>query len=199
MNFRKIQTPFLLSFLILLSSFGLAGYVILVNRTPSPQDETSAGDPQAPTGSAEKFAYLASQTSNTCGLQAEGISSFGSIQGSCCAPMDLHTYQEQVEALKTYAEILQIPPDPYDVSAEQARELLTFKEEIELTAPQQNTYQQAAELSEEGGPCCCQCWHWDAYEGLAKYLITDLGWGAQQVADLWDMSSACGGAGHNHT
>ena len=34
------------------------------------------------------------------------------------------------------------------------------------------------------------------YEGLAKYLITEYDFTAEQIADLWDLSDACGGPGH---
>ena len=43
------------------------------------------------------------------------------IQGSCCGPMDFHKYQEQVEGLKKYADIPQIPADPYDVPVSLAK------------------------------------------------------------------------------
>lgn len=120
------------------------------------------------------------------------------IQGSCCGPMDLHKYQEQVEGLNKYADIPQVPSDPYDVPVSLAKMLFEYQKTIQLTSDQQAIYDQAAELSEEGGPCCCRCWRWTAFEGQAKYLITELDWSAEQVAELWDLQDGCGGAGHEH-
>ena len=33
------------------------------------------------------------------------------LQGSCCTEMDLHRYSEQVEGLKQYSHIAEVPPD----------------------------------------------------------------------------------------
>ena len=121
------------------------------------------------------------------------------IQGSCCGPMDLHKYQEQVEGLKKYADIPQIPEDPYDVPVLLAKQLFEYQETIQLTADEQAIYDQAMKLSEEGGPCCCRCWRWTAFEGQAKYLITEKKWSAQQIAELWNIEDGCGGSGHKHT
>lgn len=121
------------------------------------------------------------------------------IQGSCCSPMDLHRYQEQVAGLKQYADIHQIPSDPYDVPVSLAKQLFEYQKSIQLTPDQQAVYDQAMQLSEEGGPCCCRCWRWTAFEGQAKYLISELNWSAQQVAELWDLEDGCGGAGHEHS
>ena len=116
------------------------------------------------------------------------------IQGSCCSPMDLHHYQEQVEGLKKYANIPQIPADPYDVPVSLAKQLFKYQKTIRLTAVQQAVYDDAAKISEEGGPCCCRCWRWTAFEGQAKYLITELDWPAEQIAELWNLEDGCGGS-----
>jgi len=34
------------------------------------------------------------------------------------------------------------------------------------------------------------------YEGLAKKLMIEEGFSAEQIAEVWDLSDACGGAGH---
>ena len=112
--------------------------------------------------------------------------------------MDLHRYQEQVEGLKQYSHISQIPEDPYDISAALAKELFGYQKSITLTTEQQKIYDQAMELSHEGGPCCCKCWRWHAFEGQAKYLITQYNWNSQQIADLGDLQDGCGGAGQTH-
>jgi len=120
------------------------------------------------------------------------------IQGSCCSQMDFHRYQEQVEGLKKYADISQVPADPYDVPVSLAKQLFGYQKTIQLTPDQQSIYDRAAQLSEEGGPCCCRCWRWTAFEGQAKYLITELDWSAEQIAELWDLQDGCGGSGHEH-
>ena len=113
--------------------------------------------------------------------------------------MDFHKYQEQVEGLKKYSDVPQIPADPYDVPVSLAKQLFDYQKTIQLTADQQTIYDKAAKLSEEGGPCCCRCWRWMAFEGQAKYLITQKNWTSQQIAELWNLEDGCGGAGHEHT
>ncbi|AJF61737.1 TPA: hypothetical protein HA239_01515 [Candidatus Woesearchaeota archaeon] len=148
-----------------------------------------------------KFALLSSAHTNSCGGTFNYIDSKSDqerIQGSCCGAMVFHRYAEQVHALKKYSDFEKIPPDPYDVSVSLAKELLDYQKNIILNAEQQEVYDHAVDLSHEGGPCCCKCWHWYAYEGLAKYLITEKGFTAEQIADVWDLSDACGGTGHAH-
>lgn len=120
------------------------------------------------------------------------------LQGSCCSAMDFHRYKEQIEGLKKYSSIDKIPEDPYDISKELAEELLDYQKTIVLTAQQQEIYDKATELSHEGGPCCCKCWRWHAFEGLAKYLITEYDFSSEQIADVWDLEDGCGGKGHVH-
>ena len=116
------------------------------------------------------------------------------VQGSCCSPMDFHHYQEQVESLKKYADIPQIPSDPYDVPVSLAKQLFEYQKTIQLTTDQQAVYDQATQVAKEHGPCCCRCWRWFAFEGQAKYLITKLSWSTQQVAEVWDLEDGCGGS-----
>src|SRR5258706_15850611 len=118
------------------------------------------------------------------------------IQGSCCSPMDLHRYQEQVEGLRKYADASQIPSDPYDVTVSLAKQLFEYDKTIQLTVDQQAIYDKATQLAKEHGPCCCRCWRWFAFEGQAKYLISKQNWSAEQIAELWDLEDGCGGSGH---
>lgn len=120
------------------------------------------------------------------------------LQGSCCSKMDFHRYEEQIKGLKKYSHITQMPTDPYDIKVSLAKELLNYQKDIKLTADQQKIYDDAMMMSHEGGPCCCKCWRWDAFEGLAKYLITERHFDSQQVAEAWDLIDGCGGAGHAH-
>ena len=147
-----------------------------------------------------KFALLSTANTNFC-AKADFINSKEDgdrLQGSCCSKMDFHRYAEQVEGLKKYSNIEQIPKDPYDISVSLAKELLDYDKDIQLTAEQQSIYDEAVKLSHEGGPCCCKCWRWDAFRGLAKYLITQHNFNAEQIAEVWDLSDGCGGKGHEH-
>src|SRR3989344_299463 len=184
--------------LLILSAAGISLFLLKDQflGSSSTHEVSAVGDPSASAGSKEKFDYLAAQTGNTCGLQLSTVSNYSDdrrVQGSCCSKMDFHGYQEQVEGLKKFKDLPFIPSDPYDISGAQAKQLFSFLENIELNPAQQAIYNEAAKISDEGGPCCCKCWHWDAYEGLAKKLIVDYDWGAQQIAELWDLSNACGG------
>ena len=58
------------------------------------------------------------------------------LQGSCCGPMSLHRYQEQVEGLKKYSNIDKIPSDPYDIPVSLTKELLDYDKNIKLTPEQ---------------------------------------------------------------
>ena len=147
-----------------------------------------------------KFVVLSTANTNSCGGTFDYVNSKSPdqrIQGSCCGPMNFHRYTEQIKELKKYSKYKIIPPDPYDVSVSSAQELLDYQKSIILTDMQQTVYDKAVELSHEKGPCCCKCWHWYAYEGLAKYLIVEEKFTAEQVADVWDISDACGGSGHS--
>ena len=147
----------------------------------------------------EKFAVLSKANTNSCGGTFDYVNSKSPdqrIQGSCCGPMNVHRYIEQIKELKKYSKYKIIPSDPYDVSVSSAQKLLDYQKNIILTPARQSIYDEAAELSHEGGPCCCKCWHWYAYEGLAKYLIVEEKFTAEQIAEVWDISDACGGDGH---
>lgn len=155
-----------------------------------------------PPGSEVAFNHLSNQRSNICGLQPEAVLGYPDemrLQGSCCSPMDLHRYQEQVEGVRQYADIRQIPVDPYDMPVPLVQELLAYQTDIQLTAEQQLIYDEAMTLSDEGGPCCCRCWRWYAFEGMGKYLITERNWNAQELAELWTLTDGCGGEGHQHS
>jgi hypothetical protein len=155
------------------------------------------------TALAAKFEDLSNQTTNSCGggkAIVFDLPEDGRLQGSCCDAMDAHRYEEQITGLKeTYGEYDIIPSDPYDVSAQWARQMIEYSDQTTLTLEQQATYDEAVELSAEGGPCCCVCWHWYAYEGLAKHLIINENFTAKQVAEVWELSDACGGGSeHSH-
>ncbi|MGH9428483.1 MAG: hypothetical protein ACRD2L_19525, partial [Terriglobia bacterium] len=120
------------------------------------------------------------------------------LQGSCCSPMDFHRYVEQVEGLRKYSHLGKIPSDPYDIPVSLAKTMLEDQRNIRLAADQQAVYDDAMKFSHEGGPCCCKCWRWHAFEGLGKYLVTEHNFNAEQLAEVWDLADGCGGKGHVH-
>jgi hypothetical protein len=195
-------------FIVLLALLGLSFIFLESQRVTlfefgqtDANDSASVNQITLASGSEAAFNYLFVQHTNICGLQPEFVLAYSDdahLQGSCCSPMYLHRYQEQVEALRQYAGITEIPQDPYDIPASLVKELLGYQTNIELTSQQQTIYDEAMTLSDEGGPCCCRCWRWYAFEGMGKYLITQRGWSSQQLAELWGLTDGCGGEGHNH-
>ena len=160
--------------------------------------ELSASDAQLKT----HFDYLSRNGNSTCSRAfMESIASMPDdvrLQGSCCSPMSFHRYSEQLEGLKNYDQIAEIPSNPYDVPAGIAKRLLAYYD-LELTAEEEEAYDYAMKNSDEKGPCCCPCWRWNTYGGLGKFLIRDHGFTGQQVAEVWDLSDGCGGEGdHVH-
>ena len=115
------------------------------------------------------------------------------MQGSCCTPMDLRHFSEQVNELTAYASIASVPPDPYDMSKQQAQQLLEFYNRIRLDNAELRTYGLAGSQTTDHGWCCCKCWAWYAHAGLAKYVTSRDGFDAQQTARLTDLEACCGG------
>ena len=144
-----------------------------------------------------KFNQLSDENTNFCaGPDILSKVNADRLQGSCCSAMDFHRYKEQIIGLKKYSNIGKIPQDPYDIPVSLADDLLDYQKTIKLTLKQQSVYDQAVKLSHEGGPCCCKCWRWYAFEGLAKYLITEYNFNSEQIAEVWDLEDGCGGTGH---
>ncbi len=149
------------------------------------------------TAVAAKFDYLSKNGNSSCSaVFKDSIVTMPEgkrIQGSCCSPMDMHRYGEQIEALKKYKDYAEIPPDPYDIDASLAKQMLAHYDD-QLTPDQQQAYDYAMQNSNEKGPCCCKCWHWYVYGGLAKVLIKKYHFTGQQIAEVWNLSDGCGGA-----
>ena len=115
------------------------------------------------------------------------------LQGACCAPMNLANYTRQTTALKKYADIPEIPPDPYDVPVVSARQMLGFYDTINLNTAQQAVFSDAQSHTEDRGWCCCQCWAWYTHAGLAKFLITRRNFSSAQVVEVTNLEDCCGG------
>jgi hypothetical protein len=145
----------------------------------------------------ERFDYLSTHGNSNCSTAfMNSIATMpvtARLQGSCCDPMDLKRYAHQVEGLKKYSDVAEIPTDPYDIPAGLAQKALASYD-AELTPEQQKAYEYAMANSEEKGPCCCKCWRWHAFGGLAKLLIRDHHFTGEQVTEVWNLSDGCGGA-----
>lgn len=147
-------------------------------------------------GSSSRFEFLAHRSSNSCTLNPSALERMPDkmrLQGSCCSAMNLGAYRSQVKGLRAYPSVRQIPQDPYDIPVRLAWELLGYDRTLSLSPAQTRVYEQAMRSSREKGPCCCHCWHWGAFRGLSKYLITDRGWRAGSVATVIDLLDGCGG------
>jgi hypothetical protein len=161
----------------------------------------AAPAPAIPDDIVKRFTYLSENGNSSCSprflASIRTMPDEARLAGSCCGPMNLHRYSEQVEGLKAYAGIAEIPPDPYDIEVGLAKRLLAAYD-FALPAAQQGNYDDAFKKSAEGGPCCCQCWRWHVLGGMGKLLIRDRGFDAVRVGALWDLESGCGGDEHVH-
>lgn len=155
---------------------------------------------------AARLDYLNQNGNSSCSASfRNSISSMtddARLEGSCCSPMSLHRYSEQVEGLKKFKSvdgqnIDKIPDDPYDIEAGLAKELMSYYD-IELAPDEQEVYDYAMQNSSEKGPCCCKCWRWYVYGGLGKYLIKNHGFTGEQVTQVWNLSDGCGGDSEHH-
>ncbi|MBI1888741.1 MAG: hypothetical protein HYS15_02315 [Candidatus Spechtbacteria bacterium] len=155
---------------------------------------------------AARFGYLNKNGNSSCsGGFKDSIANMPDdtrLQGSCCSPMSIHRYSEQVEGLVKFKSaagqnIDKIPDDPYDIEAVLAKELMSYYD-MELTPDEQKAYDYAMQNSSEKGPCCCKCWRWHVYGGLGKLLIQKYHFTGEQVTEVWDLSDGCGGDSEHH-
>jgi len=149
----------------------------------------------------KRFEFLSKNGNSNCSQafleSIRTMSDTARLQGSCCGPMDLHRYGEQIAGLKVFSAIPEIPPDPYDIEARLAKRLLAAYD-IKLKVRQQKAYDRAMATATEKGPCCCECWRWHVYGGLGKLLIRDRGFDGGELAKVWNLSDGCGGENHAH-
>jgi len=145
-----------------------------------------------------KFQSLSTSGNSSCSKDFSDSISSGQapsrLQGSCCSPMSWHRYEEQIQGLTKYKNVKEIPQDPYDIDSTLAKKLKDHYDD-KLTPQQQKAYDFAMNNSDEKGPCCCKCWRWYVYGGLAKFLIKEKGFTGQQVTEVWNLSDGCGGEG----
>ncbi len=150
---------------------------------------------------AARFDYLSKNGNSSCSggfkNSIANMSDDARLQGSCCSPMSVHRYTEQVEGLEKFKSVAgqnidKIPDDPYNIEARLAKELLSYYD-LALTPEEQKAYDYAMLNSSEKGPCCCKCWRWYTYGGLGKYLIKNHGFTGEQLTEVWNLSDGCGG------
>lgn len=118
---------------------------------------------------------------------------FTSMGGQCCGALtNVTEYNEQIDGLKKFSHIPDVPPNPYNISVQHVKKMLAYDRYTSLTSEQQTVLDQAAKMSDDGGPCCCKCWHWYFNEGVAKELIIKYNFDAEQVAEFYNLSDTCG-------
>lgn len=185
--------------IILLAANSFSGFSNIGHSNTGSMDMQVSADPAI----RQKFTMLSAAHTDVCGdignKPAIGkymamLPSGSRLQGSCCSPMDMKKYVSQVNGLKKYAYIPQIPQDPYDTSVVSAKQMLGYYDNIQLTPAQQSTFDTAQKMSGDKGWCCCQCWAWYTHAGLAKYLITQHGFNTQQIVEVTNLEDCCGGA-----
>lgn len=188
--------------LLLVGAVLLVGYFYVDSRSK----RSEGTHPLAHGALAAKFETLSQNGNSSCsaGFKDSVLTMADNqrLQGSCCSPMSLHRYSEQVEGLKKFKakagqNIAEIPDDPYDVEVGLAKRLMAMYD-TELTPEQQQAYDYAMEHSSEKGPCCCKCWRWYVYGGLGKLLIQQYGFTGEQLTAVWDLSDGCGGDEEHH-
>lgn len=179
---------------ISLSAFMIASAFLPISARADESDDKALMD---------RFDYLSKNGNSNCSAEfAASIATMPGmtrLQGSCCSPMDVHRYVEQVKGLRKYAAVPEIPSDPYDIPAGLAQRLISHTDDA-LAPDEQRAYDYAMANSGEKGPCCCPCWRWQVFGGLAKYLIRGRGFTGEQIVEIWDLSDGCGGgAEHRHS
>ena len=114
------------------------------------------------------------------------------LGGQCCGTLtDLTVYHENLQKLQAYKDMSDIVLDPMHTPILLAKKWIDYDHATTLNADQQKIFDQAYAISKEK-PCCCKCWHYYVNEGIAKKMINDGTYTAQQIADYWDASEICG-------
>ncbi len=114
------------------------------------------------------------------------------MSGQCCSPLkDTVAYHANLLKLQAYKSMPNIPLDPMHTPIAMAKQWIDYDNATTLTPAQQAIMNQAMDMSKEK-PCCCKCWHYFTNEGVAKKMIIDGTFNAQQIAAFWDASDICG-------
>ncbi len=114
------------------------------------------------------------------------------LGGQCCSAMkDTVDYHANLQKLQAYKSMSNIPLDPMHTPVAMAKYWIDYDKATTLTPDQQKVFDTAYAISKEK-PCCCKCWHYFVNEGIAKKMILDGTFNAQQIAGYWDASDICG-------
>lgn len=198
LNPKTIASLFVIAVLVAaLAIYSLRSPIIMSSKNMSMSDMGV----QTTTAMKQMFIKLAAAHTDVCGdignklaidKYMSGLPSGSRLQGSCCSPMDMKKYVSQINGLKKYINIPQIPQNPYNVSVTSAKQMLGFYN-TQLTPAQQAIYDKAQSMTADKGWCCCQCWAWYAHAGLAKYLITQHSFNTEQIVAVTNLEDCCGG------
>ena len=188
MSIEPITRRRIFGFLVAVSAIVAAGSLTMRHASAEEMNDAALKS---------RFEFLSQHGNVECSTKFEAsiatMAPDAKLQGSCCAPMDEARYRQQIDGLKKYSEIVEVPPDPYDISAPLAHKLMGYYD-LALSKEEQAAYDYAMEHSDMQGPCCCKCWRWKVYGGLGKYLISTRHYAGQQLVDLWNIGQGCGGA-----
>jgi hypothetical protein len=119
-----------------------------------------------------RFDYLSQHGNVECSVHFENsiatMPSDAKLEGSCCAPMDEARYRQQLDGLKKYSDIAEVPPDPYDISTPLALKLMSY-------------YNMALNKEEQAAYDLCDGALRHAGSMLLQVLALEGLWGARQV------------------
>lgn len=183
----------------------IVGVVLLLPSHPMPG--TNPGPAAA--GTMDEFNFLAPMHTDAChwpgvnlGDQTAQVNWVFSqpdgtyLQGACCTPMDYSDYARQTHSLATNYTSLAglVAPDPYNTPSSVAKTDVSYVN-LAMTAGQVSVLSNASSMTSDHGWCCCQCWAYYAHEGMAKELIVQYGYDAEQAAQAVNLEDCCGGPG----
>ena len=175
---------------------GKAAFMTQSNNLTTPVDSTLVDlDSQLITCSPNVDSLLSASPSvgGSCVAGGTNLASTTGMYlgGQCCGAMkDLSEYNKELQNLQQYKNIPDVPMNPYKTPIAIAKKWIDYDNATTLTPQEQTIMDQAMKTSKEG-PCCCNCWHYFVNEGIAKKMIKDYHYGAQQIAAYWDTSSIC--------
>mgnify|MGYP001606050910 FL=1 len=128
---------------ITILAFVLVGFVLIHGYFSNPEKKEVVVVNQS---LAARFETLSQNGNSSCSLSFKdsipSMSDDSRLMGSCCNPMSMHRYSEQVGGLTKYSNIPEIPTDPYDINAGLAEKLLGYYD-MELTPQEQEAYDYA--------------------------------------------------------
>lgn len=175
---------------------GKAAFMTQSNNLTTPVDSTLVDlDSQLITCSPNVDSLLSASPSvgGSCVAGGTNLASTTGMYlgGQCCGAMkDLSEYNKELQNLQQYKNIPDVPMNPYKTPIAIAKKWIDYDNATTLTPQEQTIMDQAMKTSKEG-PCCCKCWHYFVNEGIAKKMIKDYHYSAQQIAAYWDTSSIC--------